>query len=87
MKVYQAISPNFGMGPTPSFPDAYELVANVDTDDLDAAFQLTNTIDCPWWDNEGVEVINKARSTSVGDIIVSEDGSRHLCENFGWKTL
>jgi hypothetical protein len=56
----------------------YHAVATVDTDDLDEAFRLTNTIDTPWWENDGVAVVSPVRctklwgmrSTSVGDVMI-----------------
>ena len=46
-----------------------ELVAIVDTDDLDEAYRLTNHIDKPWYENTEVQTIRKSRSTSVGDFM------------------
>ena len=48
------------------------LVARVDTDDLESAFKLTNTINRSWWLNDGVDAIklDGERSTSVGDVMV-----------------
>lgn len=78
----------FGFGPTPEFPNDYEHVANVRTDELGEAFQLTNTIDAPWWENEGVEklVAGGRRSTSVGDIAVLGD-TPYRCEMAGWSRV
>lgn len=53
---------------------------------LDAAYRDTNTIDQPWWNNENVEMVGRAklaggcRSTSVGDRIEIErdDGTTEL---------
>lgn len=53
---------------------------------LDAAYVLTNTIDRPWWEQPGVEMVGSAklaggcRSTSVGDRIEIEmdDGTAEL---------
>lgn len=49
----------------------YEKVADVAGDDLDMAFQLTNTINKPWVHNQGVvcAVKKRMRSTSVGDVM------------------
>lgn len=44
-------------------------VANVKTDDLEHAFQQTNQIDQPCTENSDVEVIKRARSTSISDIM------------------
>jgi hypothetical protein len=70
------------------FPDDYILVAIVDSEVLEKVFELTNHIDSPWWDNDGVEVVgdNHHRSTSVGDIVVTNEGT-FRCENMGWHEL
>ena len=77
----------------------YVKVADVDCGDvpclagLELAFQYTNTIDRPWWLNEQVtpSVLVRAkggtRSTSVGDVIVAPDGTRHLVMPFGFQKL
>lgn len=78
----------FGLGQTPKFPVDYEHVANVQTDNAEAAFQLTNHIDVPWWENEGVEKIGatERRSTSVGDVLETRDGT-FRCEMVGWTKI
>ena len=50
--------------------------ADDDLKALDQAFERTNTIDRPWWENEGVTKCFKddgCRSTSVGDVMVVID--------------
>jgi len=44
-------------------------------EDLEKAFALTTHIDCPWWENKGTITYKKSRSTSVGDVIVTYDGT------------
>lgn len=87
-QVYHAIKPNFGMNfigiPEPQFPTDFELVAEVDADDVDEAFRLTNHIDQPWYENEGVKTIKKSRSTSMGDVIVVSAGA-YQCMALGWE--
>ena len=73
-----------------TWPQDYDFVATVDTDNLEVAFELTNSIDCAWWTN--AKVIsrfedNGCRSTSVGDIVVLADGRVLRCENSGWSAL
>lgn len=87
-EVWQARSPSFSLTAVhPEFSsEKYELVARVECQHLGEAFELTNTIDHPWWENEGVEVLVRSRSTSVGDVIVDPDGQRHRCEPVGWST-
>lgn len=56
-------------------PAFYAHVAQVETDDLDDAFTLTNHIDRSWFDNATVTpLVPRARSTSVGDLFY--DGER-----------
>jgi hypothetical protein len=64
IKVYHAKNPTFGLTEQ-NFPDGYELVAYVQTDKLDKAFELTNHIHQEWWKNEGVKCMKETRSTSV----------------------
>ena len=72
--------------PEAVWPDDYNLVAIVDSEHVEKVFELTNHIDTQWWDNDGVEVVgdNHHRSTSVGDIVVTNEGT-FRCENVGWK--
>lgn len=78
----------FGFGQTPTFPVDYEHVANVDTDNAERAFELTNHIHGAWWENEGVEKIGatERRSTSVRDVLETKDGV-FRCEMAGWKKI
>jgi len=66
---------------------AYTHVATVEAKGLDHAFELTNHIDKHWWENTGVElhVPAQQRSTSVGDVIVRDDGAKFLCAMVGWQ--
>jgi hypothetical protein len=70
------------------------LVAEVDTDDLEEAWRLTNHIDEPWFapGGGGGKVIThprdgeepRHRSTSVGDLAVKSDGTVWYCDAVGW---
>jgi len=60
----------FGEGEAPRFPEDYDLVARVDSNDLDEGYRLTNHIAGPWYSNPEVEVLHRSRSTSMGDVIV-----------------
>ena len=52
----------------------YVKVADVKTQDLEQAFELTNHIDKDWQSNKEVTAItNKARSTSVGDLCIKNE--------------
>ena len=64
--------------------EAYTHVATVEVDDLSMAFLLTNTIDHPWWENDGVDaIVENTRSTSVGDLYLLEDGTLQLIRPAG----
>lgn len=66
----------------------YELVAEVDCDDLDDAYRLTNSIDEYWGENEGVtDLTDGCRSTSVGDILETSTGYKYVVANFGFESL
>jgi hypothetical protein len=73
------------------FQRNYTLAASVEARSLDDAFRLTNTIDAPWWENEGVDrgtLIGGARSTSVGDVIEDvENHELYMCSMIGWVAL
>jgi hypothetical protein len=92
-KVYHSDPPAF-MGNDASaladFPRGFIHVANVEARNLDELFQKTNHIDSNWTLNPGVELargVVKARSTSVGDVVVSEVEHRFSCEMIGWKAF
>jgi hypothetical protein len=72
---------------TDAVEETHKLVAVVSAPDLEAVFTLTNSIDDVWWKNPGVEVIERSRSTSVGDVVEDENGARWLCEGIGWRQL
>lgn len=72
----------------PVFPEEYELVAVVDTDDVETAFRCTNHIDYSWWENVNVELVKQSRSTSVGDVIIKEEtGEVFVCASYGWDKI
>lgn len=86
IEVWHAITPTFGYGDAPAWPSAYVKVAEVETDDIDAAYTLTNHIDRAWFDNPGVRAFGapKLRSTSVGDVMV-RNGVAYRCADVGWE--
>ncbi len=84
-KVYQAVNPVYNEDIQP-WPSSYELVAEVDTDNLEVAFQQTNTIMHPWWENVDVAAFKRARSTSVGDIVEIKGKFWMVCMA-GWKEV
>jgi hypothetical protein len=73
---------------------AYHCVAEVETDDLNAAYRLTNTIEASWWTNEGVKFLGSkehgmkgARSTSIGDVLEHTSGDRWVVARTGFDPL
>jgi hypothetical protein len=90
-KVYQAEPPDwFAMKAASRFPADYKLVADVEAGTLEEAFALTQHIDQNWAKNPGVHpghdaLVGECRSTSVGDVIVDEDGRVWRCELIGWS--
>ena len=63
--------------------DHYDLVAKVDTNDLEKAFELMNLWDRP----ELVTKLSSCSSMSVGDVVEDEDGNRFLCAAFGFEKI
>lgn len=72
-------------------------VAEVKSDCLAQAYELTNNIDRPWTENSGVRSFGDGRSirsTSVGDIIYTPSETSNLeregyyvVENFGFRWI
>lgn len=84
VSIYHASPPDF-MARQPA-GTKYAHVADVDTDDLEVAFEKTNSIDAAWWTNKGVSKTfpgKGARSTSVGDLAIL-NGVTYRCEALGW---
>ena len=67
---------------------SFELVAEVEGDNLERAFSATNHIDSDWSENPGVQVKTTAprRSTSVGDLVV-RDGASFVVDKFGFSEI
>lgn len=74
--------------PTTQDAGEFTLVATVAATDLERAYMLTNHIDRPWWENEGVvkEVEEDVRSSSMGDMFIL-DGRAYGVDTFGFKDL
>ncbi len=67
---------------------AYALVAEVETTDVESAFDLTNHNDEDWTLNQGVRAfVESCRSTSVGDVIVMPDDEAYLVLPVGFRRL
>ena len=66
----------------------YALVAEIETDDPQIAFDLTNNIDKDWTLNPSIRAfVDSCRSTSVGDMIVTPDGEAYLVLPVGFRQL
>ncbi len=72
ISVHHAKEPTFRLDSLTLARD-FRQVARVATDDLEVAFELTNTINGPWWLNDRVTFLGTGgcRSTSVGDMMVA----------------
>ncbi len=77
--VFHANEPTFMVceGFVPNVMQDYHHVATVDTESLDTAYHLTNSIEKGWWENDGVTFYGSkdhgmkgSRSSSVGDVFV-----------------
>lgn len=65
----------------------YKKVAEVESEDLEKAFELTNHIDKEWQSNKEVTAFsNKARSTSVGDLCV-KNNEVFLVSSIGFEKM
>ena len=84
--IIHAVDPDF----RDSVPDVgyYRLVAEVETDDVDEAFHLTNSYDNVWWTNEKVQAhVVPCRSTSVGDVIILPSNEAFLITRTGFRSV
>lgn len=69
----------------------FEMVAFVEIDDtvsdpLEEVYWLTNNVVRRWTENENVHATaTYIRSTSVGDLIESEDGTTYQVDSFGFS--
>lgn len=65
----------------------YKKVAEVNTTNLDSAYELTNNIDTSWDQNFGVTPVKIGnRSTSVGDLLLS-DSELYVVDRMGFTKL
>ena len=56
---------------------------------LELAFELTNSIEYAWWENEEVTPMfpdKGCRSTSVGDMVLIGT-EKYVCKKQGWEKL
>jgi hypothetical protein len=89
ISVYHKIKSDFFTTANKFVAQEFTLVAKVNTNDLEEAYRLTNTVDHYWWENEGVNaVITKTRSTSVGDVMLDhKDGKFHAVASCGFAEI
>jgi hypothetical protein len=60
----------------------YRPVYEVDTNDLDVAFEATNL-----WEGYSVRRLARGSSSSVGDIFVNDEGDCFIVDNFGFVAV
>lgn len=66
----------------------YTLVAKVDTNELEHAWQQTNNIDDSWTKNPNVEaMIPESRSSKVGDVMKDSNGTYHIVASIGFTAV
>ena len=63
------------------YPKYYEATYEVDTDDLDVAFEATNL-----WEGYSVKRLKRGSSSSVGDIFV-KNGDCYIVDTFGFVAI
>ena len=73
----------------PQYPADFVEVAIVDGCNPEAAFELTNHIAGPWFENPGVTVIGEPnhRSTMVGDVIIMDNGDVLRVDNVDFSKI
>ncbi|GMU82424.1 MAG: hypothetical protein AMXMBFR47_22950 [Planctomycetota bacterium] len=89
-RVFHVVNPSFQWPEIPcaEIPDAFQLVAEVDTYNLERAIGLTNHVDQDWSLNHGVWAkVHPCRSTSVGDVIVTPDNEAYQVLSRGFRRL
>ena len=92
IRVYHHITPTFMASYHPKRKD-YHPVAEVQVEQLESAYHLTNTIEMMWVDNDGVKFLGSpqhgmdgCRSTSVGDIL-ERDGKFYMVQSLGFAPV
>lgn len=89
-RVVPAVS--MGTGTEANWPADYVKVAEVDAGTMDDVLRLTNTNleaeDGAWANNQGVKAERKGiRSTSVGDVLVADNGKPFRVMMSGYEEL
>lgn len=69
------------------FPNDFSKVADIDTDDLDEAYSLSQNVTASWaCNNEVKSDLKQCRSTSMGDIL-EKAGEYFIVDMFGFKKI
>ena len=73
---------------------SFKLVAEVFSDDMNVAYERTNTIHGAWWESAVVKFLGSAthgrrgcRSTSIGDVLELEDGTLQIVASDGFTQV
>ncbi len=75
--------------PAPDVPDlaSLYLAAIIAADDPEQAYRLTQHVDEDWYGHPAVTTVVRSRSTSIGDVLETEDGRLLLVASFGFREL
>ena len=60
----------------------YDHVANITADSLEGVFHTGNM-----GPEENIERLNRMSSVSVGDLVIAENGDKHVVASFGFKEV
>jgi hypothetical protein len=72
-----------------TYPKGYIKVAEVDTDDMEQAFAMTQHVERSWAARDGIKLLVPARtvrSTSMGDVLV-KDGRPYYVRPIGFEPI
>jgi calcineurin-like phosphoesterase len=84
-KLFHALTPNRGWGEPPKFPEEYQEVAEVEAENQEDVFTMTNHDE--WHKEDGVKVcVDSVRPTNVHDVVVGR-GKNYLCQRVGWSII
>jgi hypothetical protein len=78
---------NAGAGPAKPDLEALYLAAIIDTDDPEQAYHLTQHVHADWYGHPAVTTVVRSRSTSIGDVLETEEGRLLLVASFGFREL
>ncbi len=87
IKVFHRIDSDYWTPAKRFVEKEFRAVAEVETVDLEKAFNLTNTIEHYWWENAGVKaLVDRTRSTSIGDVM-EMNGEYFTVDRIGFKKI